>query len=138
MISKNGKGPTPPAVCHPDRKAAGHGMCKPCYLKAYRQKHREKLLAAAANNSLKRKYGIGLADYERMLREQRGGCAICSEPPREERLAVDHCHSTGAVRGLLCNRCNWFMGKVDASDDTYVALLQYLERSRQIAGKVTS
>jgi hypothetical protein len=53
-----------------------------------------------------------LADYEEMVKSQHGRCAICDEKPgvddqgRRRRLEVDHCHSTGAIRGLLCGGCN--------------------------------
>src|SRR5438552_1390720 len=49
----------------------------------------------------------GILEYERRLKEQGGGCAICSRPPkRNKRLCVDHNHRTGLVRGLLCSVCN--------------------------------
>lgn len=51
-------------------------------------------------------------DYQILLRLQKGGCAICQNPPKSRRLAVDHDHKTGRARGLLCYRCNrglpWF------------------------------
>jgi hypothetical protein len=50
--------------------------------------------------------GITDADYAAMLARQYGGCAICGRPPKTRRLHVDHDHRTGAVRGLLCHRCN--------------------------------
>jgi len=53
--------------------------------------------------------GVTDADYERMLAAQGDGCAICGNPPRTRRLHVDHDHKTGAVRGLLCFRCNRFL-----------------------------
>lgn len=46
------------------------------------------------------------AEYDQRLAEQGGGCAICGTPPKTRRLAVDHDHKTGAIRGLLCHRCN--------------------------------
>lgn len=66
-----------------------------------------------------RQYGIGPGDYQRMLDEQGGVCAICKRPPtvdgpqRAKRLHVDHCHATGLVRGLLCSRCNFGIGLFD-------------------------
>ena len=50
--------------------------------------------------------GVGDDEYEWMLAEQGGVCAICGSPPKSRRLHVDHDHKTGAVRGLLCFRCN--------------------------------
>ena len=55
---------------------------------------------------LEETYGITEGEYERLLSSQGGGCAICGNPPKTRRLAVDHCHKTGAVRGLLCKSCN--------------------------------
>lgn len=56
---------------------------------------------------LKSKYGITEADYEGMLGEQNGVCAICLRPPKKIRLAIDHNHASGKIRGLLCKRCNY-------------------------------
>lgn len=50
--------------------------------------------------------GISDAEYERLLAAQHGHCAICPNTPKTRRLHVDHDHATGAVRGLLCHRCN--------------------------------
>lgn len=61
---------------------------------------------------LQRMYGLTQADVERMHEEQGGRCAICSVevPTRGQALAVDHCHATGVVRGLLCQPCNRALG----------------------------
>lgn len=48
----------------------------------------------------------GAATYARLFREQDGVCAICGNPPKKRPLHIDHNHSTGRVRGLLCFRCN--------------------------------
>ena len=48
-------------------------------------------------------------DYQRMLKAQNGGCAICG---KDEELHVDHCHDTSMVRGLLCRECNMDIGKL--------------------------
>lgn len=64
------------------------------------------------------KYGINLEIYNKMLKEQHGVCAICKALPptnRKKRLEIDHCHATGQVRGLLCNKCNVMLGS--AKDD---------------------
>lgn len=73
-------------------------------------------------SKLKRNYGITPVDYFRMLDEQNGGCAICeaktpsdrhySRRGKAEMFGVDHCHSTGRVRGLLCHLCNRALGLI--------------------------
>ena len=52
------------------------------------------------------RYGITADDYSLMLEFQNGACWICGDHPKARKLAVDHCHTTGEVRGLLCKRCN--------------------------------
>lgn len=57
---------------------------------------------------LRRIYGIGIEEYNSLLSKQNGCCAICERPESEfkTRLAVDHNHATGEIRGLCCNHCN--------------------------------
>jgi hypothetical protein len=81
---------------------------------AYREYHRE----YSRKNDLLRKRGVTVERFEEMLREQGGRCAICSTDnpgKNRSRFMVDHCHSTGKVRGLLCLLCNWHLGRF--SDD---------------------
>lgn len=67
--------------------------------------------------NLMSKFGITLEQYDEMAEQQGGVCAICKQPNRvkhgtgaTKRLAVDHCHLTGTVRGLLCDQCNRGLG----------------------------
>lgn len=75
-----------------------------------------------------------VADYEALLVRQAGACAICGRPEtmtrkgRVRRLAVDHDHETGVVRGLLCAKCNAMLGAVEDSPETLRRAIQYLER----------
>lgn len=57
---------------------------------------------------LRRKYGITLEQYDQLLSQQDGRCAVCTRPAEAftTRLAVDHNHVTGEIRGLLCTHCN--------------------------------
>lgn len=70
--------------------------------------------AKSHSSTLEKTYGITAEDYERLLAFQGGACAICGRKPSgTKRLAVDHDHQTGAVRGLLCagdNGCNRGIG----------------------------
>jgi len=57
-----------------------------------------------------------LSKYYKLLAYQKGGCAICGRKPTKIRLAVDHCHQTGLLRGLLCFRCNRAYGLFHDND----------------------
>lgn len=84
-------------------------ICVSCYddssLKAIAAKKRRE-------TNLLRKFGITVEAWEEMFERQDGGCAICHRVQKSgaKRLAVDHCHTTGRVRGLLCYRCNYAIG----------------------------
>jgi hypothetical protein len=87
--------------------------------------------AVTRKAKLKRLYGITPEDYDRMLVEQGGTCALCDRKPREgRRLAVDHCHSTGRVRGLLCDIHNRAIGYLG---DNEIGLQRALDYIRGIA-----
>ena len=98
-------------------------------VKQWRQDNRERALEterkvrarrkpAAREDHLQRTFGISQADYELMLKTQRGGCAICARPPHQgSSLHVDHDHETGRVRGLLCFRCNGGLGQFAEDGD---------------------
>jgi len=63
------------------------------------------------NTQLKSNYNITIDEYEKLLIQQNNGCAICGRDNNGKRMmCVDHCHSTGGVRGLLCNNCNLGLG----------------------------
>lgn len=73
------------------------------------------------------KYGITPEQYEDLSEKQNGGCAICQRPcPSGRRLAVDHDHETGRVRGLLCMDCNQGLGKFGDDISRLKAAVQYL------------
>lgn len=77
-------------------------------------------------------YGITGDEYNAMLAQQNGCCAICQTPPTESRrLCVDHCHTTGAVRGLLCDRCNVGIGKFNDDPALVAVALEYLTKNNE-------
>lgn len=84
------------------------------------------------NKSLKKLYSITLEDYNRMYDEQNGRCKICRRHSAEfvKGLAVDHCHITGKVRGLLCGNCNTGIGNL--KDDILIlkSAIEYLENGK--------
>jgi len=76
---------------------------------------------------IEKTYGLTATDYDSLLAAQGGRCAICRARPKSKRLAVDHDHKTGAVRGLLCSRCNHdLMGSAWDSMSMALALWHYM------------
>lgn len=84
-------------------------------------------------------YGLTVKQYDKIFTSQKGLCAICKRPETElfnkathgelkKSLTIDHHHETGAVRGLLCGRCNKAIGLLNDSAKIVFAAAQYLER----------
>ncbi len=75
-----------------------------------------------------REYGLTFEAYCDLLTQQANVCAICLGVDEDKRLAVDHCHATGRVRGLLCQNCNHGVGKFKDSPARLRCAADYLER----------
>jgi hypothetical protein len=84
--------------------------------KARENYHKTKELVQ--DRRLKQKYGISNNDYKQLQDSQENKCAICNRKQNNKRLAVDHNHKTGKVRGLLCEKCNRALGMF--CDDIYL------------------
>jgi len=67
-----------------------------------------------------------LDDYDRMLQEQSGGCAICG---KSGELHIDHSHITGKIRGLLCPTCNRGIGQLQEDSRLLRLAAAYLDRT---------
>ena len=80
-------------------------------------------------NHLKNRYGITPEQYDEMLEAQGGVCAICKQAPEGRRLAVDHCHTTGNNRGLLCINCNTALGKFFDNTEYLSNAIRYLNET---------
>jgi len=96
---------------------------------------RERNPDADADKRLRRVYGITLAEYVELFKAQGGVCAICKEGETtkrmkkgegRERLAVDHCHDTGRIRGLLCFKCNTAIGALGDTEQSAQRVVDYL------------
>ena len=94
---------------------------------------------------LKNRYGITSEDYNRILVEQKGVCAICGNPQTQKRVSssgkvrllglfVDHNHETGKVRGLLCNNCNNALGYFRENVEYLANAISYIEKHKKVAG----
>jgi len=115
-----------------NRKASkdGHSPhCIPCHKgKAAERRATPEYKVWKKNRSLVYKYGITLDEYNDMHYKQRGTCAICEkpEPIKTQPLAVDHCHDTGKVRGLLCSNCNMGIGKLMDDEKIILKAAEYI------------
>lgn len=96
----------------------------------WHKKSKENKLHIGRKYNYKTKYGISLEKYEELLVAQNHKCAICGKDEVEvpkKRLCVDHCHTTGKVRGLLCHYCNIAIGHMFDSTENLNKAVQYLE-----------
>jgi hypothetical protein len=83
-----------------------------------------------ATSRLSRMFGITVEGYRALLEKQGGRCAICpaTEPGRGNvNFCVDHDHKTGAVRGLLCSRCNVALGLMNDDMAQLKSALEYMQ-----------
>jgi Recombination endonuclease VII len=79
-------------------------------------------------------HGINKDKYLEMFEQQKGVCAVCGYPETSKtksgkikRLAVDHCHATGKVRGLLCHRCNISIGMLREDVELLYKVINYIK-----------
>jgi hypothetical protein len=129
------------------RRSPNHKRCRDCAAEAnissrrrasatsyrrVRDRNPETVAEAKRRSALKTKFGITPEQYDEMLDLQGGVCYICRRPPGAKRLAVDHDHRTGLVRGLLCssgrrNGCNYgLLGGRDADPAMFLRAYEYL------------
>lgn len=143
------------ATCHPERILWAHGMCRICWgkkyraetrshraalQKAWRKNNKERYSALLRRRMLRRKFGLDEQIYAQMLMEQNGVCAICHGQEYRKRkgvvlsLAVDHDHSTGKVRGLICSDCNTGLARFRDNPGSLFRAIQYLARVMEKTG----
>jgi hypothetical protein len=105
--------------------------------KKYYEKHKQDKTCWSWNYKLNKIFGITKDDYNTLLESQNGTCAICQQPETAVnqwgtiKLAVDHCHKTGKVRGLLCRNCNTSIGKLKESTEILQRAINYLNRDNK-------
>lgn len=142
--SKCGQEKPPSEFAKGGSKQDRRGVCKACwasYMREWNAKNPEKV--SARNREYKEKFpekyrdsrlrtlfGITAKDYDEMLERQGHSCAACGthQSKLQRKLAVDHCHSTDEVRGLLCSNCNTALGLVGDSIETLGKLINYLSK----------
>lgn len=106
------------------RADSGHGTyCRPCHnIRGVESKQR--LHGGNRHHHLMRRYVIGAAEADAMIKAQTGLCAICLTPDPEH---VDHDHKTGKVRAILCFNCNGGLGQFKDRPDLLRRGADYLE-----------
>ncbi len=85
----------------------------------------------ARRRSRLRRYGLSEADYQKLLTQQNGVCAICGQAPTKAPLSVDHDHATNKVRGLLCINCNMALGQMNDNPEWLRRAADYLDQQTQ-------
>lgn len=114
------------------KKTAEQRLKFNAYMKAWRKLHPE----YCKNEDLRQKHGITLEIYNQMLKDQNSVCRICHQKETQldhrtnipYNLSVDHCHVSGKIRGLLCNRCNRSLGMAEDNIELLESMIQYLQK----------
>lgn len=126
--------PQPLGSFYMRRPGVPFARCKDCQRRASRDSRNkperiEGRKRASRKSNYRRKFGITVDDYNRMFKEQNGCCKICNihQSRYKIRLAVDHCHQSGAVRGLLCDYCNRGLGLFKDNSHFLASAAQYLK-----------
>ena len=97
-------------------------------MKAYQEKNKEALAAYNKAFYMLRKYGITLAEKKEMLNEQGNKCKICLQEFNDKVVScVDHCHTMGNIRGLLCRQCNVGLGNFKDNPVALIKAAEYLK-----------
>lgn len=96
------------------------------YSRSYYARHGETVRA----KQRERLYGITEEQYQEILESQGHKCAICgtTDPQHYGRFVIDHCHTTGKVRGLLCNHCNRGLGAFMDNRQSLLSAINYLNQ----------
>lgn len=117
---------------HPDRVSESQ--------QRYRERHRERIQArkrehyhrnreALLSRRRMDKYGVTIRQVEAQVRAQGGKCANpACDTSVNVRSHVDHCHETGAVRGILCLKCNWIEGMIANNPGRVCGIMQYVQQ----------
>ena len=87
---------------------------------------------SSRRRALEKKYGLCDGEYAALLETGSATCWICKEPEsvKGRSLAIDHDHETGAVRGLLCTRCNQVVGRMNDDPELLRSAAAYLDQHR--------
>ena len=107
-----------------------NGRCRECQSRQdadHYRKNKDEICKRTNDAHLVREFGITRSEYDKMVAARHGLCDICKKSQTPKRLAVDHCHDTGRIRGLLCQSCNMGMGLLGDDPDRLIAAVNYLK-----------
>ena len=98
-------------------------------LKYHREKKNPQKVLEKLHKHISYTFGMTLFEYNELFVKQEGCCGICKQHQTtfERRLAVDHCHETGKIRGLLCMKCNQGIGQLKDSIEVLSNAIEYLK-----------
>jgi hypothetical protein len=108
---------------HQGKGTGVHSCCKPCH-NSRGNETKQRLYGGNREYHLRHRYGIGHKDFDELLAEQGGVCAVCGAADPEH---VDHDHRTGWVRGILCFNCNGGLGQFRDNPRFLSAAMTYLK-----------
>ena len=107
-----------------------NSRCKSCHRADCKKRWHSKTQQEKQASRVKKLYGINPEEYLKMHEDQEGRCAICGNVPTTKRgLHLDHCHTTGQVRGLLCHGCNTGIGSFGDDPELLSKALDYLKEN---------
>ena len=104
-------------------------------MRELKKNNREKNKLIERERKLKRFYNMTLEDYDNLMASQNSKCKICSKDAADERnknLVIDHCHDSGKVRSLLCDRCNRTLGVLEENVDLMMKMMQYIKQHEHL------
>jgi hypothetical protein len=114
---------------HYKDKGIKRHSCKICRSEVEKERQRKpEFVKARAEYQLKKNYGISQEEYNTKLAYQNYGCAICGKAASKKKLAVDHCHTTGKIRDLLCGPCNTGLGQFQDNPELLIKAAGYLRK----------
>jgi hypothetical protein len=115
----------------PNRVIYIQAKCRDCWNKYYNDQHKAVYDPAKdRDKQLRSKFGISLAEYTEMYNAQGGCCKIC-EHESDRTLHVDHSHTTGDIRGLLCHKCNHVLGLLNDDPMLVMKVYEYLRENER-------
>ena len=103
------------------------GKMSNAYYRDYRATHKKQRAALVKDSMVRCRYAITSEDVQALLQTQDNRCAICKDPFSDtNRPYIDHCHSSGWVRGLLCRDCNFAIGLLKETVSNFQSAVEYL------------